>query len=120
MSRILCSFLLMGLLVAPAFGQPSIVEQRKIDFLINSVANLQGAVFIRNGMDYDSMQAADHLRVKLRYAGGQVKTAEDFIVYCATGSSISGERYRIRFADGRIVDSAAFLRERLAGLPGPP
>jgi hypothetical protein len=30
---------------------------------------------------------------------------------------MSGRRYRIRFADGRTIDAATFLRERLAAYP---
>jgi len=112
LSKSLCTFFLIGFLVAPAFGQQEL-ELRKIEYLISSIADLNGAVFIRNGKEYDSPRAADHLRLKLRYAGGRVKTAEDFIVYCATGSSITGMAYQIKFADGRIVAAAAFLRDRL-------
>jgi len=104
---------LLALLAAPAFGQEG-VERAKIDYLIDSIAQLRDAAFIRNGTDYTSAQAADHLRLKLRNAGARVRTAEDFIIRCATGSSASGEKYRIRFADGHVVDSAVFLRQRLA------
>jgi hypothetical protein len=103
---------------ASARGQPDL-ERAKIDYLIDSIAQLHDAVFIRNGTDYTSAQAADHLRLKLRNAGARVRTAEDFITRCATGSSASGEKYRIRFADGRIVDNAVFLRQKLAEFGGP-
>lgn len=118
LTRMLCAFFLLYVLAAPVFGQQA-VERSKIEYLINSVAELHDAVFIRNGTVYDSMQAADHLRLKLRNAGSRVRTAEDFIAYCATGSSTSGEKYRIRFADGRIVDTSVFLREKLAALRVP-
>jgi hypothetical protein len=121
MRAALCIFLLAGLPGAPVFCQPAVspqeIEQHKIQYLISAVANLKDARFLRNGSEYDAQRAADHLRLKLRYAGGRVKTAEDFIVYCATGSSMSGEKYRIRFADGRLVDSATFLRDKLAAYP---
>jgi len=42
-----------------------------------------------------------------------VKTAEDFIRYCASESSVSGKPYEIRFSDGRVVPAAAFLRQKL-------
>ena len=116
MSRIrkaLGIFFLVAFVVMPAFAQQDI-EQRKIEYLINAIADLHGALFIRNGGEYDAQRAADHLRVKLRYASGRVKTAEDFIVYCATGSSMSGGAYQIKFADGRIIATAAFLRDKLA------
>jgi hypothetical protein len=123
MRKALSIFFLIAFVVMPAFAQQDI-EQRKIEYLINAIADLHGAQFIRNGGEYDAQRAADHLRIKLRYAGGRVKKAEDFIVYCATGSSRTGEEYRIRFADGRIVATAAFLHERLAAYsaqnPPPP
>ena len=112
----LCIFLLAGFLATPAIGQQDL-EQHKIEYLINSIADLHGARFIRNGSEYDSKRAADHLRVKLQYARGRVNTAEDFITYCATGSSVTGGAYQIQFADGRIVATAVFLRERLAEYP---
>ena len=98
---------------APALARPS-GEQARIEYLIESVAALNGARFIRNGAEFNSREAADHLRVKLRNAGSRVRTAEDFILYCATGSSTSGEKYRIRLADGRTVDTADFLHGKLA------
>ena len=61
-----------------------------------------------------SAQAAAHLRLKLDRAGARIKTAEQFIAFCATGSSISGQKYRIRLADGRTLDTAEFLRGKLA------
>ena len=106
----------MGFLIAPVFGQQDL-EQRKIEYLIGSIAELKDASFIRNGSEYDAQRAVDHLRLKLRYAGSKVKTAEDFISYCATGSSISGEKYQIKFADGRMVDTSVFLHEKLAAYP---
>ena len=89
------------------------VEQQKINYLIASVAALKDASFIRNGSPYDAEQAASHMRLKWRMAGSRVKTAEDFIVYCATESSVTGSKYMIRFSDGRTVDSASFLRDKL-------
>ena len=113
MKRMIAALLLFALLALPAFGQQD-VEQQKIAYLIDSVATLQDATFIRNGTEYDAARAADHMRLKLRFAGSRVKTAEDFITYCGTGSSISGTKYTIRFHNGRVVDSATFLHGKLA------
>jgi len=123
MCAAICALFSTEFLAAPVFSQTAIsqqeIEQHKIQYLINTIADLKDARFIRNGSEYDAQQAADHLRLKLRYAGDHVKTAEDFILYCATGSSMSGEKYRIKFADGRLVDSATFLRDKLAAYPAP-
>lgn len=95
-------------------AQQQIVERHKIDFLIDSVAAMKHASFIRNGTSYDAAQAASHMRMKLRFAGSRVKTALDFIAYCGSKSSMSGLPYTIRFADGRRIDAEIFLRQRLA------
>jgi hypothetical protein len=118
--RRLAAILVLVLIFAtPALGQQEL-ERAKIEFLIDSIAQLHDAVFIRNATDYSSAQAAEHLRLKLRNAGARVRTAEDFITRCASASSMSGEKYRIRFADGHVVDNAVFLRQKLAEFRGPP
>jgi hypothetical protein len=84
---------------------------------------LQDAVFVRNGIEYDAPRAADHLRLKLRRAGDRVKTAQDFIVNCATASSTSMHKYQIKFSDGHVVEAATYLRNKLndyAAAPDPP
>ncbi|HEV8110343.1 MAG TPA: DUF5329 family protein [Burkholderiales bacterium] len=92
------------------------MEARKIEHLIAAVAQLGNAKFIRNGAAYDARKAADHLRLKLREAGERVETAEDFIVLCASRSSVSGKPYEIVFDDGERVTSEAFLRAKLKEL----
>lgn len=93
-------------------------EAAKIESLIQSVAQLQGAKFVRNGSEYDAKAAADHLRLKLEKAGSRVKTADDFIRLCASQSSMTGQPYEIHWDDGRVMTSEAFLRARLAELEG--
>ncbi len=112
MYRFFSALLLFVLLSGAVESRPAI-EDQKIQFLIQSIANLQDAIFIRNGDEYDAKHAADHVQTKLRYTGNRVATAEDFIALCATGSSMSGLPYKIRFADGREISSAQFLREKL-------
>jgi hypothetical protein len=106
------SFLLLA--GGSAFAGRSDEEQKKIDYLITSIEALDGATFIRNGSEHSAVKAADHLRLKLRNAGDRVQTAEQFIDELGTKSSMSGEKYRIRFKDGRVVDSAQVFREKLA------
>jgi hypothetical protein len=113
MSKYICS-LLFVLLFAVTAESRTAVEDQKIEFLVGSIAALKDATFIRNGNEYDSQRAVDHVRMKLRFAGNRVATAEDFITYCATGSSISGQPYKIRFSDGREITSSEFLHEKLS------
>jgi hypothetical protein len=88
-------------------------EAVKIQHLISVIETLKGAKFIRNGKAFDAKTAADHLRFKLKAAGDQVKTAEDFIRLCGTKSSISGQPYRIGFSDGSTVEASVFFRNKL-------
>jgi Family of unknown function (DUF5329) len=113
MSRLVAVLALLALApVANAAGRPP-AEEARIEYLLAVVASLHGAQFIRNGTAYDSAAAVKHLRTKLGVAGSHVKTAEDFIRYCASASSVSGKPYEIRFPDGRVVLSAEFLQQRL-------
>ena len=103
---------LLSLVAVRSYAQ-DISEAAKIQYLIASVEALEGAKFIRNGREYDTRAASDHLRLKLKVAGGRVKTAEDFITLCASQSSVTGEPYLMRFADGTTVKSEVFFRNKL-------
>jgi hypothetical protein len=94
-------------------------EAEKIALLIRSVEEMP-ARFIRNGTEYEAKEAAAHLRLKLSGAGSRVKTAEDFIKYCGSQSFMSGEKYKIKFPDGRVMESEVYLRERLSELESAP
>ena len=107
---------LLSLVAVCAFAQDT-SETAKIQYLITSVETLEGAKFIRNGREYDAPSAADHLRLKLKVAGKKVKTAEDFIKYCASKSSITGKPYLMRFTDGTTVKSEVYFRDRLKAFP---
>ena len=88
-------------------------EAKKIELLLAGIGTMENVVFIRNGKEYSSNKAADHLRLKWKKAGRHVKTAEGFIELCGSRSSISGKPYKIRFADGRIENAAVILKELL-------
>jgi len=88
-------------------------EAKKIEFLLAGIGTMENVVFIRNGKEYSAKKAADHLRLKWKQAGRHVKTVEDFIELCGSRSSISGKLYKMRFADGRIENSAVILKELL-------
>jgi Family of unknown function (DUF5329) len=105
---------LFSLIVLPALllGRDA-REQQRIDYLMQSLSSLNRAVFIRNTGEYDARAARDHLQEKLNFAGERVKTAEDFIKYCASESSMSHQPYKIRFADGTVTDTASYFREKL-------
>ena len=112
-SRIICVGLAMLVALVETSSGRDVREQKRIDFLIDGLAKLPGAVFIRNGSEYKAADAQHHLRQKLNYVGERVKTAEDFIRICASESSLSHRPYEIRLGDGRTVKTAAFFAEQL-------
>lgn len=102
------------LAVVPLFASArDAKEQARIDFIIHDAETSQGLKFIRNGSEYEGAPAAKHLRMKLNYGGERLKTAEDFIKYCATESSMTHQKYSVRTADGKVNDSATYFTERL-------
>ncbi len=110
MKSVLVSFAVVAL-VSPALAV-TLSENEKIEQLIKVVEEMP-ARFIRNGTEYDAKQAADHLRLKWSKARRRIKTVEDFILYCGSQSSMSGEKYKIKFLDGHVLDSGVYLREKL-------
>lgn len=108
------AMMLLAISVISHAEEVDVMEGQKIDYLIAAIETLENAEFIRNGKSYDAKSAADHLRLKRRKAKSRVKTAEDFIKYCASASSMSGKPYQIRFADGRVLLTADYLRQKLA------
>jgi hypothetical protein len=106
------TFVVLALLSGVVHAQDNI-EKKKIEFLICSVENLKGAKFIRNGVEYNGKEAAEHLRMKLQGDVGQVQTADDFIRLCASKSNISGKPYLIRLSDGKTIKSEQYFWEKL-------
>lgn len=69
--------------------------------------------FERNGELYDSEEAAAHIADKYRYLEEKIATAEQFIRYAATRSSITGNRYLVHCGDRKPVSSSVWLKREL-------
>jgi hypothetical protein len=93
---------------------PEMAEQEKIERLLKAIESAEGIVFIRNGAEHSPQDAAEHLRSKLDAAGGEIKTVDDFIDKIASKSSLSGEPYRVRLADGTEVFAGEYLKDKLS------
>jgi hypothetical protein len=113
MKRLLvAAFVILALFSGALIAQDNI-EKKKIEYLISSVENLKGAIFTRNGSEHDGKAAAEHLRLKLKNAGGRVQTADDFIRLCASKSYFTGKAYMIRLSNGKTIKSEKYFREKL-------
>ena len=107
---------LLGLtfVLAGAEAPKAMSEKDKIEALIKAVGEMKDAKFVRNGTEYDGKSAADHMRRKWKRVESEVKTARDFIRLAGTKSYETGQVYKVRFKDGKEVESATFLLEKLA------
>lgn len=82
------------------------------------VAHLLGFIersdctFIRNGKNYDSIQARAHIQKKFDYLKNKIDSAEQFIVYSATKSSITRMEYGVS-CDGVALSSREWLETEL-------
>ena len=109
-----CCLGLLASFCGAAPAAPSELEQARIDRLIEAVSQNKQARFIRNGSEYASDDAAVFLRRKLEAFGSRVKTVHDFIEQIASKSSTTGEVYKVKLSDGRVMPSGDFLRAELA------
>ncbi len=96
-----------------ARAAPDENESARIVRLIDHVALQTDIRFIRNGEVFEAPEAASHLRAKMNSAGWRIKTAEHFVDYLASRSSMSGTPYEIRLADGRLMLARDWLRAEL-------
>ena len=71
--------------------------------------------FIRNGKHYDALKAREHIEKKYTYYKERITTAEDFILYSATKSSITGEPYMV-ICNGVNMVTSDWLNAELAEL----
>lgn len=117
-------YLLQGALLAllivsssPLSAAPSAREKQRIDALIDAVEK-SGLIFIRNGSEHSAADAASHMRLKFNNAGNRISTAEQFIDYLASKSSITGSPYFLKFPDGRTEKAGIWLHRKLKELDG--
>jgi hypothetical protein len=84
-------------------------ERARIEGLLAALSAQEDLAFVRNGQAYPAQKAASHLRAKLKRAGDKVATAEEFIEHLASGSSMSGRPYLVRYPDGREEPSRDYF-----------
>jgi len=107
------SLLLLGTAAVPVRAAPPAQEQSRIDKLIRYVESQKAIKFIRNGTEYTAEDAGKFLRGKLEAMGSEVTTARQFIKRIASRSSMSGQPYHVRLADGQILLAENFLEDEL-------
>ncbi len=112
---------LAAALLAPALARAlSAADAGRVERLIEHVGRQSGVSFVRNGEAFDAQRAARHLRMKLEFAAGRVRSVDEFIDHVASRSSTTGRPYLVRLADGSEVPAAQWLRAELARIEAKP
>jgi len=104
--------LLAFALALPGTATAGAETEQEVEYLLEFVAS-SGCTFVRNGDDHDSVDAADHLRLKYSRGKRYVGSAEQFIDRLATESSWSGDPYTVT-CEGKTQTSAKWLHRALA------
>jgi len=113
--KVLCSLCpLVGavLLASLAAIGAEAPEQDEINHLLQFVETSR-CTFLRNGVEYNSKSAMNHIKEKYDYFKNQIRTAEDFIALAATKSELSGRPYFVRCEKAKEVPTATWLHEEL-------
>lgn len=87
-------------------------ETEKIKRLL-FIIEKSNITFIRNGVEYDSNEAASHLRSKWEQSNGQITTLKSFIDDIASKSSMSQKTYLVKLKNGTIIPANQWYLERL-------
>ena len=84
----------------------------EIASLLHFIEQSEECTFIRNGNQHDSLKALQHIETKYNYYKKRITTAEDFIRYSATGSSMTGKPYRVN-CNGVSMNTSDWLNAEL-------
>lgn len=97
---------------AVAVAEPGPGAQAEIDHLLEFIRT-STCRFVRNGRDYDGDRAFRHVMRKYRYFADRIESAEDFIAFSATESTMSGDPYQF-VCNGIARESGPTLLDELA------
>ncbi len=107
----LAAMVAAALVAGPAVAAPDARGEREITHLLDFVAG-SDCRFMRAGTEYDPRAARNHLADKYANMRSRIDSAETFIVYVASASSLSGAAYRVR-CGGRESETGPWLEAEL-------
>jgi len=102
----------LALFAGASAADPDATAQREIEHLLDYVAASK-CTFVRNGERFPADKAREHLAMKYQWTRSRMTTAEEFIKYLATESSMSHQPYTIVCANGKERPTGAWLAEEL-------
>lgn len=87
--------------------------QDEINHLLKFV-NSTGCQYERNGTMHNGKDAVEHINKKYAYYSDDITSAEDFIKYSATKSTMSGKYYKIHCKNTVPMNSQDWLLTELS------
>ena len=106
-------FLQWAILMSILLALPANADMnQEIRHLLEYVENTD-CQYDRNGHIYSGSEARDHINAKYDYYSDEIDTTEDFIMYAATKSMMSGKKYKIHCPDVEPVYAADWLLKEL-------
>jgi len=103
----LCIFICV--ISAPVFGSDM---QSEINHLLAFLENSE-CQFERNGKLHTGKDTVDHVKKKYNYFKSKIDSAEKFIEYSATKSTLSGKYYMVLCKDSPKVKTQDWLLQEL-------
>lgn len=95
-------FFIILLPVPGEAGMENEIMETEIGHLLQFIED-SGCIFVRNNKEYTSKEARDHIQKKYGHVKRRIKTAEKFIKYIATKSSMSGKLYKVHCKDKELL-----------------
>ncbi len=84
----------------------------EIKFIMDHVKN-SSFIFIRNGKEHSAEDAYKHMMKKYKYFKDKINSAEKFIELTLTKSTMTGEKYKIKLSESKIILSQDYFLEKL-------
>jgi len=105
--------LFLGIFVTTQALALSPEEKVRTESLLTELGKQQNLTFTRNGTEHNAADAESHLRLKLRKTEKRLNTTEQFIDNVASKSSITGEIYQVKDAQGNVLPANQYLHDLL-------
>ena len=88
------------------------IQLQEINHLLAFVKN-SGCLINRNGAEYPAENGARHIKNKYKYFKSEINDTDDFILYSATKSTMSGEYYMVSCPGKVKIKSQDWLHAEL-------
>ena len=106
-------YLLSSLITTPAIAAKPDKVLAEVSYLLSEIKH-SPCKLKRNGTLHNGVAAEKHIRRKYNYARSRIKSAEQFIAYTATKSSMSGIAYMLICNNNTPQTTASWLMNKLA------